>query len=343
MKYYLKTILIFFCFSVLCSCGKEGPVGALGPQGLPGEVGPAGADGSVILSGRTAPASGVGNVGDYYIDITTGDFYGPKQASGWTAPFNLRGAKGDKGNKGDDGANGAKGDKGDKGDTGASGAKGDKGDTGATGSKGEKGDKGDTGASGARGADGQNGSRIYSGNGAPADTLGTAGDYYLDKQNFALYGPKVLDSAWGAGLVLQGKDGNANVKSWIARNVKIATFFGVNVPALTDEIFNNGAVMVYGYPSLGRSSGTVWNFFPFTFNWETVQGQYASGEVTVQSFQEGFIRFAIEPAYDASGMYGDNAIIDIRIVLIQGNFGGDIILKTSPDFDFLKAKYKLRD
>ena len=61
---------------------------------------------------------------------------------------------GDKGDKGDTGAQGEKGDKGDKGDTGAQGEKGDKGNTGE---QGEKGDKGDTGAQGEKGEDGADG------------------------------------------------------------------------------------------------------------------------------------------------------------------------------------------
>jgi uncharacterized protein (TIGR02145 family) len=51
----------------------------------------------------------------------------------------------------------AEGEKGDKGDAGADGAKGDKGDAGADGAKGEKGDKGDPGVDGNHGTDGTHG------------------------------------------------------------------------------------------------------------------------------------------------------------------------------------------
>ncbi|MBQ7368359.1 MAG: collagen-like protein, partial [Clostridia bacterium] len=64
------------------------------------------------------------------------------------------GAQGEKGEKGDKGAQGEKGEKGEKGDTGAQGEKGEKGDTGA---QGEKGEKGDTGAQGEKGEDGKDG------------------------------------------------------------------------------------------------------------------------------------------------------------------------------------------
>ena len=60
-------------------------------------------------------------------------------------------ATGEKGEKGDTGAQGEKGEKGD------TGAQGEKGETGATGAQGEKGDKGDTGAQGEKGDKGDAG------------------------------------------------------------------------------------------------------------------------------------------------------------------------------------------
>ena len=65
------------------------------------------------------------------------------------------------------------------------------------------------------GEDGANGSQIYSGNGAPDASLGVEGDYYLDKDNYNLYGPKT-DSGWGAPINIKGADGNANVTRYIA-------------------------------------------------------------------------------------------------------------------------------
>lgn len=55
-----------------------------------------------------------------------------------------------------------KGEKGDKGETGADGAAGPKGDTGAQGPAGAKGDKGDKGDAGAAGAKGDTGAKITS-------------------------------------------------------------------------------------------------------------------------------------------------------------------------------------
>lgn len=64
------------------------------------------------------------------------------------------------------------------------------------------------------GADGEDGSQIYSGEGAPDEDLGEEGDYYLDRDNHDLYGPKT-SSGWGSPLNLKGADGNANVTRYI--------------------------------------------------------------------------------------------------------------------------------
>lgn len=151
--------------------------------------------GNQILSGIGAPTETLGNVGDYYLDLSNSNLYGAKTAQGWGNPISLKGIQGDKGEKGDTGATGQKGD---KGDTGATGQKGEKGDTGATGQKGEKGDTGATGQKGEKGdtgTPGQNGSKIYAGIGAPTINIGAIGDWYIDSQNKRLYGPKEA-SGW---------------------------------------------------------------------------------------------------------------------------------------------------
>lgn len=63
-----------------------------------------------------------------------------------------------------------------------------------------KGDKGDTGATGQTGAAGKNGidgNTILSGIGAPDNSVGQDGDFYLDTQAEILYGPKA-NGAWPA-------------------------------------------------------------------------------------------------------------------------------------------------
>jgi hypothetical protein len=83
---------------------------------------------------------------------------------------------------------GDKGDKGDTGETGATGAAGATGETGATGSK------GDTGSTGATGATGKTGASIITGKGAPASTVGTDGDTYINSETGEIY--TKVSGAW---------------------------------------------------------------------------------------------------------------------------------------------------
>lgn len=297
MKGLSKIFTLLLLAGFLFSCGKEGPMGALGPQGDAGEVGPAGKDGSIIYGGQSAPDASLGNVGDYYVNTSTGDFYGPKQAAGWRNPFNLKGAKGD---------------------------------AGATGAKGDKGDKGDKG------------SQILSGNGTPATSLGAIGDFYLDKQNLLLYGPKLTATNWGAGLLLGGGGANPNVKSWVAKRVPIDNYFNVNIPALTNDIFNNGAVVVYGNGSDAPDSTVAWKFFPFLHSVTNPLGLTIRYEIRTLAFQNGFVRFMVDDGLNEVPGVFSGITVNIRIVLIQGTSGG--ILKAKPvGFDELQSIYNLRD
>lgn len=78
-----------------------------GPQGPAGATGPAGV-GSAWRQGEGAPASGLGSNGDYYLNTTNGDIYGPKTAGAWGGViFNI--AEGQQGPAGPTGATGAAG------------------------------------------------------------------------------------------------------------------------------------------------------------------------------------------------------------------------------------------
>jgi hypothetical protein len=129
---------------------------------------------NTILSGAGVPAATVGINGDFYIDIKSMNFYGPKKNNRWPIPTSLRGPAGPIGPSGVDGKNGVAGSTSDgkvgatgaagpagpagpKGETGATGPAGPKGDTGATGPAGIKGDTGATGATGAKGDAGSGG------------------------------------------------------------------------------------------------------------------------------------------------------------------------------------------
>lgn len=101
---------------------------------------------------------------------------------------------------------------------------------------------------------GEDGSQIHSGTGAPDASLGAVGDYYLDKDTYELYGPKT-DSGWGTPLDLKG---TANVlysswvefesSNWSALQTEFSMDFReypVQAPQITEEIRNEGVVLVY--------------------------------------------------------------------------------------------------
>ena len=77
---------------------------------------------------------------------------------------------------------------------------------GSTGAAGAAGATGAIGPAGPAGADGKDGSMIYAGTTDPAASLGAIGDYYLNKTNSLLYGPKSA-GGWGAGSSLKGATG----------------------------------------------------------------------------------------------------------------------------------------
>jgi hypothetical protein len=139
---------------------------------------------------------------------------------------------------------------------------------------------------GPTGATGTPGSQIFSGSGAPASTVGVAGDYYLDKTNFLLYGPKTA-SGWGAPIALQGPMGNANVKTdtftvdhgqWvtggiIALETDVSGGIYQSIPwlsyqrlnnSVTQDVMDNGMVLVYLEP-LPNFSPEIWYPLPYQY------------------------------------------------------------------------------
>ena len=65
-----------------------------GIQGVDGVIGGDGVDGTTTLSGSGAPGAGLGADGDFYIDTTAWDIYGPKTGGAWGAGTSLIGAAG---------------------------------------------------------------------------------------------------------------------------------------------------------------------------------------------------------------------------------------------------------
>jgi hypothetical protein len=58
--------------------GTTGPTGSIGTTGPTGYTGTSGSSGTQILSGTGAPSVSIGRLGDFYIDLLNGKFYGPK-------------------------------------------------------------------------------------------------------------------------------------------------------------------------------------------------------------------------------------------------------------------------
>lgn len=106
-----------------------------------------------VLNGTANPSLSIGNTNDFYINTTTNRLFGPKTSTSWGAGVSLIGPQGPQGA------------------------------TGATGPQGLQGIQGATGATGPQGPQGVAGSVWRNGSGAPANSLGVNGDYYLDTVN----------------------------------------------------------------------------------------------------------------------------------------------------------------
>lgn len=184
-KIYMFITVVFAILLALSACqGSVGPQGPQGEQGQQGPVGPAGEDGSMIYAGEGVPSNDVGDEGDYYLDNSTGEFYGPKDTEGWGDPIIVLMGENSSGEQGPPGP------------------------------QGPQGPEGPAGEDGRDGEDGEDGSQIYAGDGAPDTSEGSEGDYYLDKDNYHLYGPKT-GGGWGSPLNLKGADGSDNVTRYI--------------------------------------------------------------------------------------------------------------------------------
>lgn len=146
------------------------------------------------------------------------------------------------------------------------------------------------GTNGATGATGAAGSTTLSGGGLPATSLGKNGDYYLDKTNYLLYGPKT-GSGWGLPVNLrgpagpQGPEGNANVKvdTFTVKTTEWATgtyywlndgvggaigtrsrYFDRNNTLITADLLNSGLVLVY-FQSAKIYNTVQWQPLPLAF------------------------------------------------------------------------------
>ena len=124
---------------------------------------------NTILSGAGVPAVKLGLNGDFYLDIKSMNFYGPKKNNLWPIPISLKGTTGPVGPSGVDGKNGssANASAGTAGATGSTGPAGIAGSTGPAGSTGGVGAAGSIGLTGPAGATGPTGATGASGASVP--------------------------------------------------------------------------------------------------------------------------------------------------------------------------------
>ncbi len=89
------------------AAGAAGAAGTNGSNGTNGLNGAAGADGKTVLNGTSAPGSGIGTDGDFYINTATNTLYGPKAGGSWPTGVSLVGPQGTAGTNGTNGTNGS--------------------------------------------------------------------------------------------------------------------------------------------------------------------------------------------------------------------------------------------
>lgn len=107
--------------------------------------------------GNTAPPSTLGNFGDFYLDVITGNVYYKNSGTAWILTGNIKGPVGPTGPAGATGPQGAQGPQGIQGVTGPTGATGPQGPIGLTGPSGTSGPQGAQGPQGVAGTNGTNG------------------------------------------------------------------------------------------------------------------------------------------------------------------------------------------
>jgi len=159
---------------------------------------------NTVLSGTGVPSTKLGLNGDFYIDIKSMNFYGPKANNRWPLPISLKGATGPVGPSGVDGKNGSSanasaGTAGATGSTGPAGTAGSTGPAGSTGGVGAAGGIGLTGPAGATGPTGPTGATGASGVSAPV-TISTGSLTFASLIN-GIIGSSSNSNAFGSFLV----------------------------------------------------------------------------------------------------------------------------------------------
>jgi hypothetical protein len=195
-------------------------IGSVGPSGTNGT------NGRTWLNGSGAPSSGLGADGDFYVDTTNKNFYGPKTAGAWGTGIAFAG------NTWLNGTGAPSSGLGNNGDLYL--------DKAASIYYGPK-------AAGVWGTGTSLfGHTWYAGSGTPANTVGVDGDFYMDTTNSAYSGPKV-GGVWPTAVSLQGTN-------WLSGTATPpANSLGKN----GDFYFNTTTKSFYGPKAAGAWPGTA--------------------------------------------------------------------------------------
>jgi hypothetical protein len=164
--------------------------------------------------GAGVPLNNAGNMGDYYLDTSTGNVYNKINGTTWVLISNIMGPVGPTGTQGVAGPQGIQGVAGPVGLTGPTGPTGPTGATGATGPSGAvgaTGPQGIQGVAGTNGLNGTNGTAVLNGNTKPTAGTGVNGDFYINTTTNTLFGPKA-NGTWPAGVSLVGPQGAQGIQ-----------------------------------------------------------------------------------------------------------------------------------
>lgn len=112
------------------------------------------------------------------------------------------------------------------------------------------------GRDGTDGTDGTDGKTVRSGSGSPAGSLGVVGDFYIDKDDLKVWGPKTA-SGWGTGTSMVGED----ALSWLAFHFEASGTRRLVVPEAStiylDDIVTHGTGSVQVYVNGGIETGII--------------------------------------------------------------------------------------
>ena len=307
--------------SIVGPTGAQGAVGPQGPQGIQGDPGisPGGlswkgsynpattyvTDDTVLYNGSSywvynGPVTGVTPTsnGAEWALLSVGGATGPQGPIGPTGPQGPAGATGPIGPQGPQGLTGP---------TGATGATGPAGPQGPTGNTGATGPAGATGAQGIAGIDGKS---ILNGTSDPTNLIGTDGDFFINKNTWNIFGPKVA-GAWPAGVQLSNPYSIPQLTT-AQRNALAATLNETNV----------------GYQVYDTDKDAVYTWTEMYFVFDVINGTTFYGAFRTNSYPEIYTitsTISLNAYHNNSIIYCNNtSAITINTANLTGLPSGDV-------------------